>query len=395
MTPRAGRRRRGGRRRPRSGAGRGCRRRRRAAWRRRRSRRRRWPSSPGAVRSTSGRIAALSSSSSSSSEATRRAEGADRQQRRVAHRVGRAGPQRRRLPRSAGPPTARRSGVRTWSSARETQVAQLVQRDDPFRRRRPAGHLSTRIASTSPSRLFGRPKRLTRQRGAGGGHGVDRVGLALPVTDLPVRAIDLDHRDPGPVQLAGQPGPIRAGALDADQLDLAVRAQPADQPLGSRPRSCRTPRCRAPRRGDRPPRPRAHRRGCRRPRSPNMSSLRWSSPSLPVATGSRVGTHLPGGCREPGTVGARPGTVPHPTGECRLRAGRRIVRRTTRRRQPIHESDRPGDGTDRRHHHRSRRWIPRPEHPHIISLPIRLLHSRPLDRHGTELDGGREHADAP
>ena len=49
-----------------------------------------------------------------------------------------------------------------------------------------------------------------------------------------------------------------------------------------------------------------------------VGAPRSSSPR--VATGSGVGTHLPGGCREPGTVGADPEPVPHPTGECRRRA---------------------------------------------------------------------------
>ena len=42
----------------------------------------------------------------------------------------------------------------------------------------------------------------------------------------------------------------------------------------------------------------------------------------------RGGTHLPGGCGT-GDCLPRPRIRSHPTGECRLRAGRRIVRRTT------------------------------------------------------------------
>ena len=119
--------------------------------------------------------------------------------------------------------------------------------------------------------------------------------------------------------------------------------------VGTRSPTCRRTRYRAHRRPDRPQRPRAHPSACPRPRSADLSSLRWSSPSLPVATGSRVGTHLPGGCREPGTVGADPEPVPHPTGECRHRA------RPTNRSQDSDSVSRfmgqigPGDRTERRH----------------------------------------------
>ena len=79
------------------------------------------------------------------------------------------------------------------------------------------------------------------------------------------------------------------------------------------------------------------------------------------STGSRGGTHLPGGCREPGTVEPDPEPVPHPTGECRLRAGRRIVRRTTSvsrfesqtnpKTKPTVDTPTPRDGGCRRPEH--------------------------------------------
>ena len=225
-------------------------------------------------------------------------EGAHREQRRVAHRVARTGSQRRRL----GGQLGHREPLEAASHlviGGEDRVAQLTERGDPFRRRRTTRDHQHPDRFDVTARGLGLPERLTRQRRPGRDHGVDRVGLAFPAPHLPVRSIDLDHRDPGPLQLTGQPGPVRAGALHADQLHVAVGAQPVDQLLGSRPRSWRTTRRRAPRRPDRPRPRRAHLRACRHPRSPNMSSLRWSSPSLPVAFGFK-GWHALAG-RVPGT----------------------------------------------------------------------------------------------
>ena len=230
----------------------------------------------------------------------------------------------------------------------EAQVAQLVQGGDPLRRRRATGHRQHPDRFNVAAAALRAAQRPTRQRGACRRDGIDRVGLAFPPADLPVRAVDLDHRDPGPVEMAGQCRPIRAGALHTDLLDFAMAAQPADQALiASLGRLERFD-------AEHPAEvidhgrhmhlgmgvdTRGH-RTCRLydgHRHPFL--LHWVQ---------RGGTHLPGGCREPGPVGADPDHVPHPTGECRLRAGRRIVRETTRRCQPIRESDRPGDETDRK-----------------------------------------------
>ena len=163
---------------------------------------------------------------------------------------------------------------------------------------------STRIASTSPSRLFGRPNAWPDSAARAAATASTGSDLPFAASDLPVRSIDLDDADPGSGQMPAQPGAVGPGAFHADDVDLAVSRAAMPAAARSRPRWCRTPRRRAPHRPDRPPRPRAHPSACRRPRSPNMSSLRWSLPSLPVATGSRVGTHLPGGCRNPGPVRA-------------------------------------------------------------------------------------------
>ena len=71
--------------------------------------------------------------------------------------------------------------------------------------------------------------------GAGGGLGVDRVGLALLAPCLAIRPVDLDQLDPGHPQMQRQTGPVGPGALDPDLVQLAVRAQPRQQqPIAGR-----------------------------------------------------------------------------------------------------------------------------------------------------------------
>jgi hypothetical protein len=65
-----------------------------------------------------------------------------------------------------------------------------------------------------------------RQRGTGGGLGVDRVGLALPAAHSAVRAVDLHHRHVLGAQEPGQAGAVHAGALDTDQHQAAEPGQP-------------------------------------------------------------------------------------------------------------------------------------------------------------------------
>ena len=248
----------------------------------------------------SGRITALSSSSSSSSEATRRAQGADRQQRRVAHRVVGTGPQRRRLGGQPGhrQPLEPAADLVIGTDDEWRSWLNVAIRSDAADRQ---ATCSTRIASTSPSRLFGRPNAWpdnAARAAATASTGSDlpsrrrtcRFGRSTSTTAIPARS-----------KWRASPAPYEP--VPSTPTRSSRRGSAASRPVaGSPPRWCRTLRCRAPRQRDRPRRPRARRRGCRHPRSPNMSSLRWSSPSLPVATGSRVGTHLPGGCREPGLL---------------------------------------------------------------------------------------------
>jgi hypothetical protein len=57
---------------------------------------------------------------------------------------------------------------------------------------------------------------LPRQRGAGGGDRVDRIGLVLGPAGAPVGPVDLDQVDAFASQVAGQAGAVGAGALHPD-----------------------------------------------------------------------------------------------------------------------------------------------------------------------------------
>jgi hypothetical protein len=58
--------------------------------------------------------------------------------------------------------------------------------------------------------------------------GVEVVVLTAPAPILPVGRSDLEHRDPGLLQEAQEPGAIAAGRLDADALDFAETAHPGE-----------------------------------------------------------------------------------------------------------------------------------------------------------------------
>ena len=66
-------------------------------------------------------------------------------------------------------------------------------------------------------------------RGPGSADRVQRVGLALPATVLPVGAVYLDDPDACRGDVAGQSGAVTAGPFDADQGDGPESAQPAQQ----------------------------------------------------------------------------------------------------------------------------------------------------------------------
>jgi hypothetical protein len=69
---------------------------------------------------------------------------------------------------------------------------------------------------------LGCPRRLTVERGSGGGLGVGGVGLAPPATQLAVGSVDLDHLHLRPGQVTSEPGSVAARAFNADPGQPAV-----------------------------------------------------------------------------------------------------------------------------------------------------------------------------
>jgi hypothetical protein len=66
---------------------------------------------------------------------------------------------------------------------------------------------------------------------AGGGLGVDRVGLATLPAEPPVRPVDLHDAHPAVQQEPGQAGAVAAGAFDPDAVQVPVATKPAKQQL--------------------------------------------------------------------------------------------------------------------------------------------------------------------
>ncbi len=187
---------------------------------------------------------------------------------------------------------------------------------------------SMRIDSTEPSAVFATPSAWPDCTARA-------AEIASVVSDLPCRRRSwrlprhLDHRDLLGGQEPGQAGTPGAGAFDPDRDDVAEPVEPAPQ-RGVARCGC------------------GERLGAEHPAElvecgcdvgvfvgvdahghRTCSFLRWSSPSLPLYGFKGLARTCREGAGNPGTVGADPEPVPHPTGECRLRAGRRIVRSTT------------------------------------------------------------------
>ena len=72
---------------------------------------------------------------------------------------------------------------------------------------------------------------VAREGGPGRRDGVLGVGLALAPPALAVGTIDFDDADLLGLEVAGEPGSIRTGPFDADEVDRAEVAQPAQQLL--------------------------------------------------------------------------------------------------------------------------------------------------------------------
>jgi hypothetical protein len=90
--------------------------------------------------------------------------------------------------------------------------------------------ISTRIASTAPSRPFGAPQARPDWAARAALTASSGPGLALPAAVLPAGAAGLHDPDADGGDMAGQAGAVAAGPLDADQGDGPVPAQPAQQP---------------------------------------------------------------------------------------------------------------------------------------------------------------------
>ena len=71
--------------------------------------------------------------------------------------------------------------------------------------------------------------RLARLRSAGRRDGVDRVGLAVAVSQLAVRAIHLHDGHALGVQEASESGSVATGPFDADTLDRTESPKPGEQ----------------------------------------------------------------------------------------------------------------------------------------------------------------------
>jgi hypothetical protein len=90
---------------------------------------------------------------------------------------------------------------------------------------------SARIDSTMPSRRLAGGGGHPGQDRAGGGLGVDRVGLATLPAEPPVRPVDLHDAHPAVQQEPGQAGAVAAGAFDPDAVQVPVATKPAKQQL--------------------------------------------------------------------------------------------------------------------------------------------------------------------
>lgn len=85
------------------------------------------------------------------------------------------------------------------------------------------------MASTGPDRDFGIPSASPDSAARAAAKRIEWVGLTLASASLPVWAIDLDDLHVVFTQQRGQPGAVRAGALDTDFDNRPVGRQPRDE----------------------------------------------------------------------------------------------------------------------------------------------------------------------
>ena len=89
---------------------------------------------------------------------------------------------------------------------------------------------STRMASTFPSLDLASPVAWRPWGRPSGRLGITAVGLAGETAKLAIGPVDFDHRHLVGQQVPGQPCPVTAGALDADELEGPEGLQPTQQP---------------------------------------------------------------------------------------------------------------------------------------------------------------------
>ena len=86
-----------------------------------------------------------------------------------------------------------------------------------------------RSISTGPSAVLAVRVGPGGQHGAGGGDGVDGVGLAVAAAGGAVGPVDLDHGDAAAAQVSGQGSAVGAGALHPGAVQHAEAAGPGQQ----------------------------------------------------------------------------------------------------------------------------------------------------------------------
>src|ERR1700684_3699199 len=98
------------------------------------------------------------------------------------------------------------------------QVAHLVERLGPsLASRGPSDAQNPHGFDVSVPRL-GFATGVAREGGTGGRDGVLGVGLALAPATLAVGTVDFDDSDPLGLEMTGEPGTIRPGPFDTDEL---------------------------------------------------------------------------------------------------------------------------------------------------------------------------------
>jgi len=108
-------------------------------------------------------------------------------------------------------------------------VAELVQRDDPFRHRRATHNGQHTDRFNIAIAALWSPQRHPGQRRSSCSDRVERVGLAISIAGLAIRAINLDELDLGAGQVASEPCAIRTGAFHPDEANRSIRTEPPRQ----------------------------------------------------------------------------------------------------------------------------------------------------------------------